>query len=288
MKSTFFKLILIFSFFFSIAQHGKVMDDLSLNSKILKSERKFAVYLPPDYQNSTRSYPVLYLLHGYTDDHTGWVQFGEVLYIADKAILSGESTSMIIVMPDADTGLPGYTNAISGKWNYEDFFFEELMPHVEERFRIKKNKGFRAIAGLSMGGGGTFLYALHRPDLFSSAAPLSASLGPQSVDEMKKFSYMGYSKSNFNQTDFKTYSERNNPLKLVDQMDRETLNSVRWYIDCGDDDFLYKGNSLMHIKMRDKKVNHEFRVRDGGHSWTYWRTALPNVLSFISDHFHRI
>ena len=288
MKTTYFKIFLIFSFFLSNAQHGKVMDDLSLNSKILKSERKFAVYLPPDYQNSTRSYPVLYLLHGYTDDHKGWVQFGEVLYIADKAILSGESTSMIIVMPDADTGLPGYTNAISGKWNYEDFFFEELMPHVEERFRIKKNKGFRAIAGLSMGGGGTFLYALHRPDLFSSAAPLSASLGPQSVDEMKKFSYMGYSKSNFNQTDFKTYSERNNPLKLVDQMDRETLNSVRWYIDCGDDDFLYKGNSLMHIKMRDKKVNHEFRVRDGGHSWTYWRTALPNVLSFISDHFHRI
>jgi enterochelin esterase-like enzyme len=91
------------------------MDNLSLNSKILKSERKFAVYLPPDYQNSTRSYPVLYLLHGYTDDHTGWVQFGEVLYIADKAILSGESTSMIIVMPDADTGLPGITKTFSLK-----------------------------------------------------------------------------------------------------------------------------------------------------------------------------
>ena len=161
------------------------------------------------------------------------------------------------------------------------------MPQVEERFRIKKNKGFRAIAGLSMGGGGTFLYALHRPDLFSSAAPLSASLGPQNLDEMMKFSYMGYSRSNFNQTDFKTYSERNNPLRLVEQIDRETLNSVRWYIDCGDDDFLYKGNSLMHIKMRDKKVNHEFRIRDGGHSWSYWRKALPNVLSFISDHFHQ-
>ena len=287
MKLTCFKLILIFSFFFSNGQHGKVMDDLTLNSKILKGERKFAIYLPPDYETSSRSYPVLYLLHGHTDNHTGWIQFGEILHIADKAILSGEATSMIIVMPDADTGSPGYTNAISGKWNYEDFFFEELMPQVEERFRIKKNKRFRAIAGLSMGGGGTFLYALHRPDLFSSAAPLSASLGPQNLDEMKKFSYMGYSRSNFNQTDFKTYSERNNPLRLVEQIDRETLNSVRWYIDCGDDDFLYKGNSLMHIKMRDKKVNHEFRIRDGGHSWSYWRAARPNVLSFISDHFHQ-
>jgi len=287
MKNIFCILIFLMSSSKIVGQHGKVMDNLTLDSKILKGERKFAVYLPPDYDSSSRSYPVLYLLHGYTDDHTGWVQFGEVLHITDKAILSGEATPMIIVMPDADTGLPGYTNAISGKWNYEDFFFKELMPHVEERFRIKKDKRYRAISGLSMGGGGTFIYALRRPDLFSSAAPLSASLGPQSLEEMNKFSYLGYKNSNFNLNDFKSYSEKNNPLKLVDQIDAEKLNSVRWYIDCGDDDFLYKGNSLMHIKMRDKKVNHEFRIRDGGHTWTYWRTSLPTVLSFISDHFHQ-
>ena len=286
MKSTCFKLILVFSFFFSSAQHGKVMDDLSLNSKILKSERKFAVYLPPDYQNSTRSYPVLYLLHGYTDDHTGWVQFGEVLHIADKAIISGEATSMIIVMPDADTGLPGYTNSISGKWNYEDFFFEEFMPHVEERFRIKKEKQFRAISGLSMGGGGSFLYALRRPDLFSSAAPLSAWMGPKNLDEMQQFADRENIK--FDEKNLEDFLNTNNPLRIIDQMDTKDLNTVHWYIDCGDDDFLYEGNSHMHIKMRDKKVNHEFRIRDGGHSWTYWRTALPNVLSFISDHFHRL
>ena len=285
MKLTCFKLILIFSFFFSNGQHGKVMDDLTLNSKILKSERKFAVYLPPDYENSSRSYPVLYLLHGYTDDHTGWVQFGEVLHIADKEIISGDATSMIIVMPDADTGLPGYTNSISGKWNYEDFFFEELMPHVEERFRIKKEKQFRAVSGLSMGGGGSFLYALHRPDLFSSAAPLSAWMGPKNLEEMQQFADRENIK--FDEKKLEDFLNTNNPLRIIEQMDTQDLNTVRWFIDCGDDDFLYEGNSLMHIKMRDKKVNHEFRIRDGGHSWTYWRTALPDVLSFISDHFHR-
>ena len=285
MRSTCFKIILIFSFFFSSAQHGKVIDDLFLNSKILKSERKFAVYLPPDYENSTRSYPVLYLLHGYTDDHTGWVQFGEVLHIADKAIISGEATSMIIIMPDADTGLPGYTNSISGNWNYEDFFFEEFMPHVEERFRIKKEKQFRAVSGLSMGGGGSFLYALHRPDLFSSAAPLSAWMGPKNLEEMRQFADRENIK--FDEKNLEDFLNTNNPLRIIDQMDTKDINTVRWYIDCGDDDFLYEGNSHMHIKMRDKKVNHEFRIRDGGHSWTYWRTALPNVLSFISDHFHR-
>ncbi|MGA1544811.1 MAG: alpha/beta hydrolase [Saprospiraceae bacterium] len=266
-------------------QTGKVMDDLIVKSEILGGDRHFAVYLPPDYESSQRSYPVLYLLHGYTDNHTGWVQYGEVLHLADQAIKEGKATSMIIVMPDADTGIPGYNNNISGGWDYEKFFFEELMPHVEERFRIKKQKRFRAISGLSMGGGGTFLYALHRPDLFASACPLSAWMGPQTPEEMKGFA--DREEFEFDESKFDAYLAVNNPLQLVDSMDVETLNSVRWYIDCGDDDFLFEGNSNMHIKMSKKRVRHEYRVRDGGHTWTYWRTALPTVLEFISQGFHQ-
>ena len=285
MKHFNYLLFLLFSFSIATGQEGKVMDHLTLPSKILKGDRNFAIYLPPDYDHSSRSYPVLYLLHGYTDDHTGWVQFGEVKHIADKAINEGSATPMIIIMPDADTGLPGYTNSISGKWNYEDFFFNELMPHVEDRFRIKKNKRYRAIAGLSMGGGGSFLYALHRPDLFSSAAPLSAWMGPKNLEEMNDFATRENIK--FNEADLEPFLKQNNPLELIDSMSQESLNSVRWYIDCGDDDFLYEGNSMMHIKMRDKQINHEFRIRDGGHTWDYWRSALPTVLSFISKGFHQ-
>lgn len=285
MKHFNYLLFLLFSFSIATGQQGKVIDHLTLPSKILKGDRNFAIYLPPDYDHSSRSYPVLYLLHGYTDDHTGWVQFGEVKHIVDKAINEGSATPMIIIMPDADTGLPGYTNSISGKWNYEDFFFNELMPHVEDRFRIKKNKRYRAIAGLSMGGGGSFLYALHRPDLFSSAAPLSAWMGPKNLEEMNDFATRENIK--FNEADLEPFLKQNNPLELIDSMSQESLNSVRWYIDCGDDDFLYEGNSMMHIKMRDKQINHEFRIRDGGHTWDYWRSALPTVLSFISKGFHQ-
>ena len=159
-----------------MAQTGKVFDNLSMTSKILKMERKYAIYLPPDYETSERSYPVLYLLHGAGDDQTGWVQFGEVLNIADEAINSGKATPMIIVMPDANTGKRGYVNDIKGEWRYEDFFFEEFMPFVEKAYRIKGEKRYRAVAGLSMGGEGTFIYALHHPELFSSACPLSAKL----------------------------------------------------------------------------------------------------------------
>jgi enterochelin esterase-like enzyme len=169
--------------FFANAQYGKVFDNLSMKSEILKMDRKFAVYLPPDYELSERSYPVLYLLHGGGDDQTGWVQFGEVLFIADKAIKEGLATPMVIVMPDANTGRRGYFNDPKGDWNYEDFFFQELMPHVEKTYRIKGEKRYRAVAGLSMGGGGSFMYALHHPELFSSACPLSASCGPVTLED---------------------------------------------------------------------------------------------------------
>lgn len=178
-------LVLLVSFS-TFGQSGKVYDNLSMTSTILKSERKFAVYLPPDYETSQRSYPVLYLLHGAGDDQTGWIQFGEILQIADKTIKAGKATPMIIVMPDAKTGHRGYFNDIKGEWRYEDFFFEELIPYVEMTYRIKNEKRYRAVAGLSMGGGGSFMYALHHPEMFSSACPLSAYIGPLSIEQFKK------------------------------------------------------------------------------------------------------
>ena len=287
MKNLFTITILtICTFFSGFSQTGKVFDNLTIKSEILKSERKFAVYLPPDYETSERSYPVLYLLHGMGDDQTGWIQFGEILRIADKAILGGNATPMIVIMPDANTEKVGYFNSIEGNWNYEDFFFNEFMPHVEKKYRIKSEKRFRAIAGLSMGGGGSFMYAMHHPELFSSACPLSAYIGPLSVDDFKNQLQRMNSKV-IDEAKIQAYFENHNAVSLIENTEVEKLKSVRWFIDCGDDDFLYEGNSLIHIAMRKKDILHEYRVRNGGHTWTYWRESLPEVLGFVSNTFHQ-
>lgn len=269
----------------AFSQTSKVYDNLSLPSKILKGDRKYAIYLPPDYETSQRSYPVLYLLHGGGDDQTGWVQFGEVQNITDKGIAAGTATPMIIVMPDANTGQRGYFNDLKGEWRYEDFFFDEFMPFIEKTYRIKKEKRYRAVAGLSMGGGGSFMYALHHPELFSSACPLSASTGPISLEDTKAWLDQRNQKGTDEQVE--AYYKKYTALYLVNNMPDDQKKSVRWYIDCGDDDFLFEGNSLVHIAMRKKEIPHEFRIRDGGHSWTYWRASLPTVLTFISEGFHQ-
>jgi enterochelin esterase-like enzyme len=277
-------LVLLNSLEFSFAQ-SKVFDNLKMKSEILDMERNYAVYLPPDYETSSRSYPVLYLLHGLGDDQTGWIQFGEVKKIADDSILNGNATPMIIIMPDANTGVIGYFNIPSRNWMYEDFFFEELMPYVESKYRIKSNKRFRAISGLSMGGGGTITYALHRPDLFSAAAPLSAATGSLDIDKsIQRLNSFGFK---YNRDEVRSLLKSNHPLELIDDIPLNKLNSVRWFIDCGDDDYLYEDNSLLHIAFSDRGINHEYRVRDGAHNWTYWRGSLPKVLEFVSQSFHQ-
>ena len=268
-----------------IFAQSQVFDNLKMDSEILNMERKYAVYLPPDYDTSSRSYPVLYLLHGLGDDQTGWIQFGEVKKIADNSILNGDATPMIIVMPDANTGRIGYFNIPSKNWMYEDFFFNELMPYVESKYRIKSDKRFRAISGLSMGGGGTLTYALHRPDLFSAAAPLSSATGSIDVDEsLERIRRYGFQ---FTRDEMQSLLKNNHPLELIQDIPLNKLNSVRWYIDCGDDDYLFEDNSLLHIAFKKRGINHEYRVRDGAHTWTYWRESLPTVLEFVSAGFHQ-
>jgi len=282
---SFLTLSLIFSTTLFAQFGGKVSDNLSIPSKILKMDRKYAIYLPADYETSGRSYPVLYLLHGAGDDQSGWVQFGEVKNIADKAIQEGKCTAMIIVMPDGNTGQRGYFNSPKGDWNYEDFFFQEFMPTIEKTYRIRAEKRYRAISGLSMGGGGTFMYALHHPELFSSACPLSAYTGPITLEDATDRLKKQY--PDIKDEEIAKYLSNLSATELIKNMPDDQKKAVRWYIDCGDDDFLYEGNCLAHIAMRKKDIPHEFRIRDGAHNWTYWREALPTMLEFVSRTFHQ-
>ncbi len=285
----------IFSFCFlniAVAQNaGKVIEQVSIKSNILNKNVAYTIYLPADYTTSERTYPVVYLLHGYTDNNTGWLQFGEINRYADKAIADGIIPPMIIVMPNGDSSW--YINSYDGKEKYEDFFIKEFMPSVEKTYRIKNEKKYRGIAGLSMGGYGTLFYSIKYPELFAAAAPLSAAVFDDNA--MTTMPDKNYERT-FGQLFGRGLKEKerlnkawnsNSILKFVEIKSPDDLSKVRYWIDCGDDDFLTKGNCLLHIALSEKKVPHEFRVRNGAHNWTYWRTGITDALQFIGASFQQ-
>ena len=233
----------------------------------------------------------MYLLHGYTDDETGWTQFGEVEKLVAELQMDSDVTDMVIAMPNA--GVSWYVNSFDGSYRYEDFFIQEFIPHIEETYRGRSERRYRAIAGLSMGGRGTLLYTLKYPELFSAAAPLSSSIwleakiGDYTLSRFNSWYGEAFGRVESGTVTFTEHMEANHILSLIEEANPAAFNRMRFYIDCGDDDHLVEENIELSKALSAKGIAHEFRVRDGGHSWSYWREALPEVLRFVSAGFHQ-
>ena len=261
--------------------NAQTIVERSMKSNILGCEKSYCIYLPAGYDEGDAQYPVLYLLHGLTDNHTAWRDRGNVKDIATEIFAKGDALEMIIVMPDAGTTYDGYFNCEG--WRYEDFFFTEFIPHIESSYRVKASREHRAIAGLSMGGGGTIGYALRHSDMFSSAYAMSALAG------MVENTWISRDPDARRRLFMQSAVEHNNII-IVENAGKELRDSiaaVRWFIDVGDDDFLLENNFDFIKAMRKQRIPHQLRVRDGGHTWQYWQQALYIALPFISDGFEK-
>ena len=265
------------------ANAGKVVTD-SLYSKTLGESVKCNIYLPDGYGTDGVRYPVIYLLHGLTDTYTAWVEKGNMQLVADELIASEECLPVVIVMPNA--GGPDTRNTWNGYfnmpgWSYEDFFFQEFLPAVEQKYHAVGDKGHRAVMGLSMGGGGSTVYCQKHPECFSSCFAMSPWL-----DNDQSFIGYGREKNKFNYVCQAVHY--NSALKFIENADDATLGklrTVKWFIDCGDDDFLFDLSVRMHQLMRDKGVKSELRVRNGVHNWEYWHYSLRTALPYASRNF---
>ena len=264
--------------------HAAIMRD-SLQSSILGTMKPYTVYVPQGFRmNPNAHYPVLYLLHGLTDNDGAWTEKGQMDRVMDELIANGEIPPMVVIMPNAgdrDTRnvWNGYFNMPG--WQYEDFFFKELMPAVEAKYRAGGSKEQRAVAGLSMGGGGSVGYAMGHPDLYAACYAMSAWLTADEKPDAQSNDKMGLLSNAVHAHD---------PMVLLSKADDTQLTSlrtVRWYIDCGDDDFLLEQNMQLVLALRKNRIPHQLRVRDGGHTWEYWHNALRLCLPFVARAFGR-
>ena len=263
----------------SRVEHG------TIHSEALGCDRNYTIFLPAGYDlDKDRSYPILYLLHGMSDTDRNWYDRGHVKDVMDQLVADGEVEPMIIVTPDAG-GAPveekqnGYFD-MEG-WPYEKFFFEEFMPYIESNYRVRAERGQRGVAGLSMGGGGSTSYAERHADKFCACYAMSALMHlPEANAEQlaagNKFALLTDAVHRLSCVDYVT---------SADEERVKTLRTVAWYVDCGDDDFLLDCNLDFIKALRAARIPYSLRVRDGGHTWEYWHSALYNALPFFSRTF---
>ncbi len=260
----------------------------SIHSKILNADREYTIYLPKSYDiEKDKKYPILYLLHGMLGINTSWFENERAKGVADQLVASGEACEMIIVSPNAGGNIfegvwNGYFN-MEG-WDYEDFFYQEFLPHIESSYRVKADKQHRAIAGLSMGGGGSTGYAQRHSNMFCAVYAMSALMSipetgaTQSQAPGDKMALLTKSVIKNSCIEY---------VKNASEEQKKQLRTIAWFVDCGDDDFLLDRNIEFVQAMHKAGIPCEFRVRDGGHTSEYWHSALYICLPFISRNFNK-
>ena len=263
--------------------------DLTFSSKLLHSVIKYDILLPDGYdKNTDNRYPVVYAFHGYGDNNNSWN--GQYMK-GESKIKSLEADGlepMIYVFP------MGYTtywcDCYDGTFPYMTMLAEEFIPFIDDNYRTIADRNHRATIGYSMGGFGAMVVAMKHPELFSMSAPLSMSFR---TDEQ----YMAESQNGWNNQWGKVfggigesgagrlteYYKAHCPLHQFTAENKSKYSSVHWFLTCGDNEQqLLIANDDLHVMMRDNGYEHEFRVWDGGHSTTYWRDAMEEVLPWFS------
>ncbi len=269
----------------------RLLENESIQSKALNRSVSYEVLLPENYDASKESYPVVYLLHGYGDDQTAWSgREGRIQWYADY--YASEIVPMIFVMPQGFESY--YVNKYDGTFPYMDFFTTELVPEIDARYRTKKDKTQRAVMGYSMGGFGAIVLPLLNPTLLGVGVPLSISMrtDDQYMTEQPQSEWDHQWGRNFGGVGLSgaarltDYYKAHHPLHLLNQTDLSPYAGLRFFLDCGDDEEqLDIPNGALHNLMMAKRIPHEYRVRNGGHSWGYWHGALPEALVFLSHGF---
>jgi enterochelin esterase family protein len=250
-------------------EHGSVTRRW-YDSPGLKMTRRITIYTPPGYESNRSSYPVLYLLHGAGGDEEAWNELGRVSQIMDNLIAQGKVEPMIVVMPNGNIsqqaapgeGIRGYykpqfmePGTMDG--SYEGTFMD-IVKFVEDNYRVKTKKKYRAVAGLSMGGFHSLHISRYYPNTFDYVGLFSAAILPNQNTTSEVYQDI----------DGTLLTQMENGYKL-------------YWIGIGNTDFLYNNVKLYTEKLDAMGMPYTYRESDGGHIWKNWRIYLSEFAPLL-------
>ena len=242
--------------------HGEIHHHF-YKSGVVGDQRDFYVYTPPGYDpRAKQTYPVLYLLHGFSDDASGWIAVGRANVILDNVIAQGKAKPMIVVMPLGygapeilKLGFGGFRNTELRDRNFAKFreaLLTEVLPQLEASYAVTKDRESRAIAGLSMGGAESLLTGLNSLNQFAWIGAFSSGGLPEEFDK-----------------DFTT----------LDAQADQRLHLL--WIACGTDDQLIDLNRKFRAWLASKGIRHVDVETPGAHTWMVWRRNLAAFTSLL-------
>ncbi len=242
------------------------LDTLQITSPSMHKTLKAVIVLPQEYSQSTKPFPVVYLLHGWSGSYKDWAVHTDLRPLADRY-------QFILVCPDGGYDSWYLDSPVDSAIRYETHIIKEVIPFIDSHFRTIKGKQGRAITGLSMGGHGALYLAMRHPQLFYAASSMSGGVDltfwPQKWNKPQRL-------GDFNQ--FQDRWKKHSVLYNVTALKKAQLALL---LDCGVDDFFIGINRELHHKLLQNHVAHDYVERPGKHTWQYWVNALEYHLLFF-------
>jgi enterochelin esterase-like enzyme len=233
-------------------------------SRALGREMSYFMYFPPDYDESGRSYPVLYLLHGAAGDAAEWPVYG-VIDMLDQAILAKDVEPFLVVLPQGEFGY--WINHAEEGYRWGDYVTRDLVQHVDGTYRTLRRPHRRAIGGLSMGGAGALVQAFTHPQVFG----IAGAHGPALREDNSLVPFLGTG------TEFAA----RDPIALA--RTRPGIEQLQIMLDTGEEDPWYARVLVLYDVLLQRGIQHEFHVWPGGHDEAYWSSHTPEYLRFYSN-----
>ena len=267
MKKIFFLFALLVT---SVMSMAAIVDTVTTYSLSMKKDIKAVVIRPQNY-DALEGVPVVYLLHGYSDNYSGWITKAPgIAQLADQY-------GIMIVCPDGGYGSWYWDSMADPAFKYETYIASELVQWVDSKYRTIKNRKGRAITGLSMGGHGALYLAIKHLDVFGAAGSMSGGVDirpfPNNWEISKRLGEYSAEPARW---------EQNTVINMLHLLNPKSLKLM---IDCGTGDFFYAVNEKLHQEMIYRNIPHDYISRPGAHNWPYWQNAIKYQLVFMNDFF---